>query len=488
MRWPTQSLLLSSLAAVISLSSCSRTGQPEVHVDGRPYSGVTLNVGIESAPVDIALRNRLPRIREELGVEIQIVPLEYGTLFEKILTDFITGTGSFDIVVYFARYNGDYMGAGFLRPLDEYVQEYPPDYLDILPAFRKLYSEWEGRIYALPYDGDYFLLYYRKDLFGHPEERSAFKRRYGYDLGPPNTWDEWLDIAEFFTRKPGETLAGEVLTDDFYGISEYWGRARAYAWFLNRFGSYSGLFFDENMEPRINSPGAVAALEHCVQSFRYNTPGPLGHTWWNVREDLLFGKVAMIFGWPDVGKAASEPTQSKVVGKVGFAPSPGVRDPDTGAIRRATALVSGRVMAVSQSCQNPEAAYRVIRLMSSRDVSMTSISEENSQCDPFRSSHLDHPELWKVRFDGLDEYLDASKAALDVGFPELTIPGAEEYHDALSRHVQEALQRSISPQQALDGVATEWRAITRRRGLEAQKRAWKSQLSAMQQLNLVPSD
>ena len=145
-------------------------------------------------------------------------------------------------------------------------------------------------------------------------------------------------------------------------------------------------------------------------------------------------------------------------------------------------------MAVSQSCQNPEAAYQVIRLMSSQDVSMTNISEANSHCDPFRLHHLDHPELWKVRFDGLEEYLSASRAALDVGFPELTIPGAEEYHDVLSRHVQEALQRSISPQQALDGVATEWRAITRRRGLEAQRRAWKSQLSAMQQLNLVPSD
>ena len=477
-------MLVSVVILFLASLSCSSPAGSGGESDSQ--QGTTLTVGIEAAPVDVPFRKFMPLIKERLGVDLEIVTLEYGSLFEKILTDLITGTGAFDIIVYFTRFNGDYMGPGFLHPLDEFIERYPPDYDDLIPAFRELYCEWEGHTYALPFDGDYFLLYYRKDLFQHPLEREAFQQAYGYPLAAPETWDQWNEIAEFFTRKAGEQLAGEVLQKDFYGISEYWGKARAYAWYLNRFGAYSGLFFDAEMEPKINSADAVRALEHCLESVRYNTPGPLAHTWWNVREDFLFGKVAMIFGWPDVGKATGDPVQSKVIGKVGFAPSPGVLDPATGKIRRATALVSGRVMAVSRHSSQPEAAYQVIRLISSPEISLQYIGDPASGSDPFRYSHFEHPQSWQLQFDGLDQFLKASRDALDVGFPELYIPGAEEYQEALSRHVQEALQEKVPPQQALDAVAKEWAEITKRRGREDQKRFWRTQLTAMQRLNLIP--
>ena len=470
---------------VLTTSSCTAPGERGDKLDSD--QGTTLTIGIEAAPVDVPFRKFMPLIKERLGVDLEIVTLEYGSLFEKVLTDLITGTGSFDIIVYFTRFNGDYMGPGFFHPLDDLMREHPPDYDDVIPAFRELYCEWEGRTYALPFDGDYFLLYYRKDLFQHPRERAAFQERYGYPLEAPETWDQWNDIAEFFTRKAGDKLAGESLEEDFHGISEYWGKARAYAWYLNRFGAYSGLFFDEEMEPKINSSEAVKALEHCLRSVRFNTPGPLAHSWWNVREDFLFGKVVMIFGWPDVGKASGDPVQSKIIGKVGFAPSPGVLNTATGKIRRATALVSGRVMAVSRHSSQLETAYQVIRFISSPEISLQYIGDPESASDPFRYSHFEHPEGWKLQFEGLQEFLQASSEALDVGFPELYIPGAEEYQEALSRHIQEALQERVAPQQALDTVAQEWTKITDRRGREEQRRFWRTQLRAMKRLNLIPT-
>ena len=45
----------------------------------------------------------------------------------------------------------------------------------------------------------------------HPAEKAAFKAKYGKDLMPPETWNDWLQIGEFFTRKKGEKLAGKEI-------------------------------------------------------------------------------------------------------------------------------------------------------------------------------------------------------------------------------------------------------------------------------------
>ena len=44
------------------------------------------------------------------------------------------------------------------------------------------------------------ILYYRKDLFESTAEQKNFKAKYGYDLAPPVTWQQFTDAAEFFTR------------------------------------------------------------------------------------------------------------------------------------------------------------------------------------------------------------------------------------------------------------------------------------------------
>ena len=41
---------------------------------------------------------------------------------------------------------------------------------------------------------------YRKDWFEDPKEKAAFKKKYNYDLGVPQTWAQMRDIAEFFHR------------------------------------------------------------------------------------------------------------------------------------------------------------------------------------------------------------------------------------------------------------------------------------------------
>ena len=44
------------------------------------------------------------------------------------------------------------------------------------------FDKYQGSWYAIPYDGDVNIFYYRKDLWEDPKEQAAFKAKYGYDL------------------------------------------------------------------------------------------------------------------------------------------------------------------------------------------------------------------------------------------------------------------------------------------------------------------
>ena len=127
----------------------------------------------------------------------------------KIMQDAMNQTGVYDIVILQWSFLGDLYNAGYLAPLTEWVEKYDPELDDIIAPFSIVWSEYAGEVYGLPTDGDTWILYYRKDLIEDPDEQAAFKAEYGYDLAPPKTWDEFNDIAEFFTR-PEDNLNGYV--------------------------------------------------------------------------------------------------------------------------------------------------------------------------------------------------------------------------------------------------------------------------------------
>ena len=146
------------------------------------------------------------------GIKLNVAEVNTNDLFTRILQEHRAGTGAYDVMTVLPAWLADLAIAGALEPLDTYVQKhnYAASLQDILPPFRDL-CYFNGKLYTLEDDGDVFLLYYRKDLFGDPKHQAAFKQKYGYDLAPPRTWKQFNEIATYFSENGGPDLSGAAI-------------------------------------------------------------------------------------------------------------------------------------------------------------------------------------------------------------------------------------------------------------------------------------
>lgn len=482
MRRPRNSNKRKLIFSVLLVLSCMLVGFSSYGIAQESYKGVTLTVGLDGGFSARPFYWAVDPIEKKYGIKLKIQEIPRYEVFEKLITEFITGTGAYDIFVAVPlSTTGSFFGGGYAYPLDEFIEKWDPAWDDIIPTIRELFLKWGGKIYALPYDGDAHILYYRKDLFNDPTEKANFKTKHGYELRPPQTWDEYLDIAKFFTRKKGQVLAGEVLKDDFYGDSEALGKGEGYAWSLDRFISYGTSYFDEEMNPTLDTEAGVKALQNIVESTKFAPPGVLHFNYTEQKDVYLQGKVAMVMQWTDIGILAENPELSTIVGKSGYGMMPGVIE--NGKVVHRCLLPGGRLMAIASTCKHPEAAYRVLQYISSPEVSLRSTLgiPEPTGCDPYRYSHFASPKfrtLWPTAGD----WADVIRETLEHGSPEMALPGAPEYYSALIDNVQKAVLGELSVRDALKEITKEWRKITEKYGLEEQKKLYRDFMSRWEQV------
>lgn len=426
---------------------------------------------------------------DAMGITVEITEVPFEDVYQKLKTEFIGQTGAYDVVTFYPAYLGDFASNGYLEPLDDYMARQPaavwdPHQEDVLAPFRELYNKFGGKTYALTIDGDVLVLQYRTDLFSNADEQAAFKAKYGKDLMPPETWDDWLQIGQFFTRKAGEKLAGETLTQDFYGSAELAKRGFSFAWFMDRAASAGMTYFDENMNPLINTPESIAALQNEVDSLKNSPPDVLTYGYDELRDVFIKGRAAMIVQWTDVPKKAADPSASVIVGKVGVGRVPGTKVGDT--VVHRSMMPVGRVVAVTADSQVKDAAYCVIKEIA-YNRSLEDVSTSLTGLDPYRTSHLENVDAFAALMgkDNAAAYLTGLKQALADGFPEIFIPGSAQYEDALDLEVNRALAGEITPKEALDNVAGKWNEITDTLGRDSQIAVWKQALDSYRALGLI---
>ncbi|RVD47494.1 extracellular solute-binding protein, partial [Mesorhizobium sp. M7A.F.Ca.ET.027.03.2.1] len=228
------------------------------------------------------------------------------------ITALQSSTGDFDVMAFTPAWLPDM--ADFLSDMPANMQqgEY---WADIHPAYKERLMIWNGKVKAAQMDGDMHTLQYRGDLFENPEEQKTFKAKYGYDLAPPKTWDQYYDIAAFFTR-PDKGLFG---TAEAYkrGGQQFWFFFSHAASYTNNPNVPGSMFFDpETMKAEINNPGWVKALEDYKKGLDFNPPGSLNNGSSEIRPLYSGGKVAMNIDWGDSGILGADKKESRIIGNV----------------------------------------------------------------------------------------------------------------------------------------------------------------------------
>src|SRR5262249_12418519 len=143
--------------------------------------------------------------------------------------------------------------------------------------------------------GDGLGFAYRKDLFEDPAEKGAFRERYGYELAPPKTWEQFRDVAQFFTR-PEKGLYGAALY--YAGLDGYDDVTMAFDQILWSFGGQWSDPATGTVEGVLNSPQGVKALEFFARELKqYTPPGSESYGLFQATEPFSSGKVAMAQNW-----------------------------------------------------------------------------------------------------------------------------------------------------------------------------------------------
>jgi multiple sugar transport system substrate-binding protein len=240
----------------------------------RPFDTVTLKVACPGEPARTIVERYGRGWATHEGVRLDLATYE-----PSVGPDSVAGADAWLIE---PAALGRWAAADKLEPLpDAYTQEHPTaaadgrpayDWAGLLPLDRERLLRWADRAYALPVLGEAPVCFYRQDLLSDPAHRAAFRAKYGRDLAPPTTWDEFAVCAEFFAARPGVGPSLPPLATDDDIDREYYTIAASYvvrpasgATMPNTRDLRAELFSFHcdfaTGEPRIATPGFVHALQ-----------------------------------------------------------------------------------------------------------------------------------------------------------------------------------------------------------------------------------
>ena len=291
---------------------CSATAAGE-------YDGVTVNVLTRPGPVIAGrLAERGKEFEAATGAKIVVNEVPFAELFQKIQTDWTTGTNSIDVGVFAAGWGVELARAGLLEDLTPYVaKDAKLDENDIAPYFRA-FQKIGGKNMMLMVDGDFQMVYYRKDVL----EANG--------LQPPKTWEDYLSVAKAIH---GKDMNGDGQPD--YGscifkkrnAQSYFAIQTVAAGAVQTQGTSQGFHFDPaTMKPIVNNEAWKAAFELYKETGKYGPPEELNMDVTDTRPVFKAGRCGLLIEWGDPGPMEIEPDAAAIKGKLyAVAPLAGTR-------------------------------------------------------------------------------------------------------------------------------------------------------------------
>jgi sorbitol/mannitol transport system substrate-binding protein len=371
------------------------------------------------------------------GIDLEWVTMEENVLRQKVTTDIATKGGQYDVMTIGTYEVPIWAKQGWLVALDDLGPDYDID--DLLPAIRNGLSA-DGKLYAAPFYGESSMVMYRKDLF----------EKAGLTMPDAPTWDFVADAARKITDKNSET----------YGIclrgKAGWGENMAFL--TATANSFGARWFDENWKPQFDQPEWKKTLQFYIDLMK--DAGPPGASSNGFNENLALFQSGKCGMWIDATVAASfvtNPKESKVADKVGFALAP-----DTGLGKRGNWLWAWALAIPAGSAKQEDAKKFIAWATSKSYLELVASKEGWANVPPgTRKSLYANPEYQaaapfaKMTLESINS-ADPTKPTVKpvpyVGVQFVAIPEFQGLGTAVGQQFSAALAGKVTVDQALQNA------------------------------------
>jgi multiple sugar transport system substrate-binding protein len=315
----TKGRFAEALATSTCITACAAAfiiPTQDAHAQGKPFEGVTVNVMTFTGPVIAEpLQRRSKEFAAATGAKINVITVPFSDLYQKLLTDWSSGTNSIDAALFAPQWMVDYVRPGYLEDIGSRIaKDTKLNESDVAPFFREFSQKFSGKTYMMALDGDFQMAYYRSDILAKLGKK------------PPRTWDEYLDVAKAAHGKDfgdGKPVVGSCIAKK-RNAQSYWMITSVAGSFLQAKGTADGAFFDpETMKPLVNNEAFGRALEIYKETGKYGPPNEINMDIGDTRNLFISGGCALTVDWGDIGPLAVDSKTSKVVDKVGAIMLPG---------------------------------------------------------------------------------------------------------------------------------------------------------------------
>lgn len=219
---------------------------------------------------------------------------------------------------------------------------------DVVDFVRESVCAYNGKVYGIPFDGDTFQLFFRRDVFSNPRsflpahvQIPAELLTADSQLKVPATWDDYAKIAKLFRHVD---LNGDGVADfgscvpikGFWNF--YWIVAPMVSLFQHKSNS-QGAFFklpntslaEDRIEPLVDNE-AFAFVMKFLYELHYESGlgddnSTLEWSWGNMHTAFQEGRCLMYYSWPSVASNGVKTNSSGHYvyqrSRMGVAPLPG---------------------------------------------------------------------------------------------------------------------------------------------------------------------
>ena len=315
-----------------------------------------------------------------------------------------------------------YASKGWIEPLDKYVGGPAALRNDYLPVYQQA-NVIDGKVFAMPSQGDAMFMYYRKDLLAK------------YGVAEPKTWDELAAAAKKIMAGEGNAnlqglsiqgapIEGAVCTF----LLPYWGQGKQ--------------FNDAGGKLTLDKPAAVKGLNAWLGMVdqgvikknvaEVKTPDTVN--------EFKAGQVVFAINWGFAFDRFKDDADSKVKGQVGVMPLPAM----TGG--KSATCMGGWQWAMNAYSTHKDEAGKLIKFLSSKQASAF-VAKEGSILPVFQSVYAD-PDVNKV--------VPWFKDALPVVLAAQSRPMVNDYgqvSDIIRTTTSAILARTKTPEAGVDEIA-----------------------------------